>query len=228
MTASRQPGENGARYGWQAVIFDVEGVIARQDETVATSLLAGLRPGLTAEELRRARDSEILYPLWLQYSIGQLAPRVYWSSVLSALGIAPTGEAIERLREIQRRTWWAVVDRQVVDLIRRLRAQPLRLATLSNSAPEHEGQLAALEPLFDRMHYSHRTGYRKPDALAFLHLLDELGTPVGQTVFVDDKERNVAAAQALGMTGIVFQDANHLRAELERLAVLVQPPEGRA
>ncbi len=220
MTPSRHPERKEALAPWQAVVFDIEGVIAHQDAAVADPLLRALRSDLTVAELRRVRDSEALYPLWLRYSTGRLTPRAYWSRVLAALAIPPTRAAIERLRMIQQQTWWAAIDAHVVALLRRLRARPLRLATLSNSAPEHEGQLAALEPLFDGMHFSHRTGYRKPAVTAYRHLLQELGVAAAGTVFVDDKPRNVEAAQRLGMTGIVFRSADQLEAELLQLGVL--------
>jgi len=41
-----------------------------------------------------------------------------------------------------------------------------------------------------------------------------------RTVFIDDREDNVAGARAAGLTGIHFRSASGLRSELARLGLL--------
>jgi putative hydrolase of the HAD superfamily len=43
---------------------------------------------------------------------------------------------------------------------------------------------------------------RKPEPAIFEHVLRLLGVEAGQTVFVDDLEHNVRAAQAIGLVGV--------------------------
>jgi len=50
----------------------------------------------------------------------------------------------------------------------------------------------------ERFVFSNEIGVRKPDPAAFAALTDVLGVPPEATVFVDDAERNVRAARALG------------------------------
>lgn len=200
---------------WRAVVFDIEGVVAHQDAARANEELAQLRPGLSVADLRRTRDQASLYPLWVAYSKGRLTPEVYWSAVLQALGLPPNPSNIERLRDIQRRTWWAQLDRAVLAVAHRLHRLGYRLATLSNSAPEHDANGLARTQLFAVMHFSHLTGRRKPDAAAYLGVLHELGVEPAETVFIDDKPRNVAAAQALGIAAVLFRDAGQLEAALD-------------
>ena len=45
-----------------------------------------------------------------------------------------------------------------------------------------------------------------------------LGIEPARCVFVDDREKNVAAAREVGMRGIVFEDAAQLRRELDLTA----------
>ena len=54
----------------------------------------------------------------------------------------------------------------------------------------------------------------KPDHRLFLVLLDRYGLNAGECVFVDDNPDNVAAAETLGMNGIVFTGAEALRKQL--------------
>jgi epoxide hydrolase-like predicted phosphatase len=54
--------------------------------------------------------------------------------------------------------------------------------------------------------YSAEVKLLKPDSRIYQLLLDELGLPASECVFVDDKPVNLEAAQALGMKGILCRD----------------------
>ncbi len=61
---------------------------------------------------------------------------------------------------------------------------------------------------------SHRTGHRKPEPQAYLGAAEALGREPGECLFVDDREKNVAGARAVGMPALRFTSAQKLRAEL--------------
>ncbi len=63
-------------------------------------------------------------------------------------------------------------------------------------------------------------GMRKPDPAIYRLALDILGSAPNRTLFIDDREENVAAAAAAKMKAIQFKGAEALRAEFERLGVL--------
>lgn len=54
----------------------------------------------------------------------------------------------------------------------------------------------------------------KPDPAIFRLALDRFGIRADETTFIDDNPDNVEAAKRLGMDGIVFTNADSLRAEL--------------
>lgn len=54
----------------------------------------------------------------------------------------------------------------------------------------------------------------KPDPAIFEHLLEKTGIQPADSVFIDDIERNVAAARACGLHAIQFRDPASCRAEL--------------
>jgi putative hydrolase of the HAD superfamily len=111
----------------------------------------------------------------------------------------------------------------VLAIVRALRALGLKLATLSNSAPEHDEQVAPFADLFDVMHFSHRTGARKPEPEAYRRVLADLGVAAAACVFTDDKARNVEAAARMGIVAFIFVDATQLGAALAALGL----PPGR-
>lgn len=65
--------------------------------------------------------------------------------------------------------------------------------------------------MIDRYVVSGAEGFIKPDARLFRVLLDRYHLKAEECVFVDDNPDNVAAANALGMEGIVFTGADSLR-----------------
>jgi FMN phosphatase YigB (HAD superfamily) len=78
---------------------------------------------------------------------------------------------------------------------------------MSNVGKEDFEELATkMEwPLFDRVFTSAAAGMRKPELGFYRHVLEQIGLTGSQVVFIDDKEANVRAAQALGIQGLVFE-----------------------
>lgn len=80
---------------------------------------------------------------------------------------------------------------------------------------------------------SSELGVRKPDPRIYAELLARLDRRPEQVAFVDDLERNTAAATALGIRSVLFTDVASCRAELVRLGALeaeppAEPPAGRS
>ena len=57
----------------------------------------------------------------------------------------------------------------------------------------------------------------KPDTRIFELALQRFGIKAEETMFIDDNPKNVAAANALGITGILFEGKDKLQLELEKL-----------
>lgn len=60
-------------------------------------------------------------------------------------------------------------------------------------------------------------GMRKPESEIYIEAARQLRLEPSSCVFVDDRRKNVEAAIAVGMRGIVFQDAKQLEKELVAL-----------
>ena len=60
-------------------------------------------------------------------------------------------------------------------------------------------QIESLHPFFDAVYFSHEIGVKKPDAEAYLYILDKHNLKASETVFIDDKEENIQAAEKLGI-----------------------------
>jgi len=63
-------------------------------------------------------------------------------------------------------------------------------------------------------------GLRKPEAAMYRRALDIVGSAPYRTLFIDDREENVAGAAAAGMKTIRFTGAQSLEGKLKELGVL--------
>lgn len=88
-----------------------------------------------------------------------------------------------------------------------LKARGYRLILASNTngfiqawanSPEFSEAHLPLSHYFDRMYRSHEMGMMKPSRDFFAYILEQERTPANEILFVDDSERNCAAAAALG------------------------------
>lgn len=77
-----------------------------------------------------------------------------------------------------------------------------------------------LDRFFEGYVISYQTGFRKPDARAYLSLCEQATVPAGRCLFVDDRQKNVDGARIAGMQGLLFETAAKLRAELEAIGLL--------
>lgn len=70
---------------------------------------------------------------------------------------------------------------------------------------------------------SSQEGVIKPDPEIFRRLFARFSLIPAETVFVDDAERNIAAARALGMQTVLFTSPAQLRGELVALGLPLAP-----
>ena len=60
----------------------------------------------------------------------------------------------------------------------------------------------------------------KPDPRIYQCLIDSYELQPSESIFVDDKQKNVDAAKACGMGGLLFTSADQLRSDLQQLGVI--------
>ncbi|MGA5899624.1 HAD family hydrolase [Streptomyces venetus] len=187
------------------VLFDLFGVIARHQ-----------RPGALEKMAVRCHTSLDAFTTayWTHrppYDAGRHTASAYWTDVLHALSRPADAETIEELRLTDIDSW-SRVDERMIAYVRNLRERA-RVALLSNIPADHaDAFLAAQSWLHDLDHlaFSGRIGAAKPDPAAFRHCVIALRAAPADFLFIDDREENVRAAQAVGMDGHVFTGQDEL------------------
>ncbi len=111
----------------------------------------------------------------------------------------------------------------MIAIAREARARGVKTAIVTNNVREFgDGWRAMLpvEELFDVVVDSAHVGVRKPDPRIFRLALERLGDPTPEhAVFLDDFHGNVAAAERLGMRGILVEEDH--RPAIEALRALL-------
>ena len=155
---------------------------------------------------------------WVEFETGAIDEQAYLARMFRRP--PPAGVAGADLRDAILAGYCFVEKMEA--LLAELRRRGARLWVLSNYSPwvERMRRALGLDRYFEGYVVSCDTGFRKPDARAYLSLLQRTGASAEETLFVDDRRQNVDAALGLGMQAALFEGADRLRAELARLGLL--------
>jgi len=195
----------------RAVIWDMGGVLLRTENPQPRQALAESL-GLSRETLE-----EIVFggESGRAAQLGLISVDQHWQNVLRQLGLP----AAERAA-FEKRFWGGDrLDRELLEFIRTLRPR-YKVGLLSNAFSDLRHYLTeiwGLADLFDAIIISAEVGVMKPDERIYRLAAEQLKVSPGQAVFLDDFERNVRGAQAVGMLAIHFREPEQARQELRAL-----------
>ncbi len=207
----------------RGVIFDWGGVITspildtvtawlEADRIDRDSYAAAMRPWV-----RRAYGAEEAESPIHALERGEVSDAEF-EATLAALLVGIDGGPVKADGLLKRMFAASVLQTEMLDLIRELRAAGLRTGLLSNSWGARDGYPRHLfGDLFDDVVISGEVGMRKPEERIFKLASERLGVPPRECVFIDDVEYNIDAARALGFRAVHHKEPRSTRAELTRL-----------
>lgn len=190
----------------RAVAFDVMDTLL--SDPFRDALLAAT--GLTFDELAERRPRDV-HPA---FERGELTEQEYWAAFQDA-GIEVDPAVYHRVR--QSGTVW--LD-GMGDLLDDLAGRVMRVAATNYPVWVEELADRHLDGRVEQVVSSHQLGVRKPDGGFYAGLLEAVGLPASQVLFVDDRQVNVAGAEAVGVRSHRFADACSVRAWLADHGVL--------
>jgi putative hydrolase of the HAD superfamily len=163
------------------------------------------------------------------YDQGLLSAEEYWANFARDAGVEIDAARIETLR-----TWdtgmWSRINVEMIDWLEQLRAAGLTTALLSNMQFDMAAHARENFPWF--AHFDHQIlsceiKLIKPDAAIFRHTVERLGLRPHETLFVDDREANIEAAQKVGLNAMRFESVGQLREDLRKMRFEILPRDGR-
>lgn len=203
----------------RAVILDYGDVISQPPDPAAITTMARVF------ELTDDRFRQLYGSLRHGYDRGDLTAHEYWTEIARKAGVELMESQVERLREIDL-AMWSRLNPSVLRWAGQLRLSGMKTAVLSNM---HDDMVQKIrrEPswaeTFDCLTLSSAIRVAKPDAGIFIHCLECLNVAPQEALFVDDREANVQAAQALGIGGIVAASPAQLWTQLEAIGFTPLP-----
>jgi putative hydrolase of the HAD superfamily len=196
--------------GLRAVVFDYGMVLTGPPEAKAYSELMRIT-GLPSDRLDRF--------YWADrhaFDEGKLNGLSFWRKVTTDAGLALSSVAIGELALWDARMWTTQNDAMLA-WQQMLKQRGMLTAILSNMGDtvlaNMQRELNWLNR-FDVQVWSYQLRIAKPDAAIYHHVLKQLGTRPEETLFIDDKQVNIDAANAVGMKGVLFTNVDRLRADL--------------
>src|SRR4051812_19925940 len=194
-----------------AVVFDIGGVLELTPSTgyrERWEKSLGLAPG----EL----DSR-MYEVWRGGTLGTLTRERVHEAFVRELGMS--SQDVELFMADFWDDYLGTPNTELIDYFRALRPR-VRTGILSNSfvgAREKERERYGFEDMTDVIVYSHESGTAKADPAIYRLVCERLDVEPEHAVFVDDHERAVEGARAIGMKAVHFRDNAQVIAELESL-----------
>ncbi|MEA5077392.1 MAG: HAD family phosphatase [Anaerolineaceae bacterium] len=196
----------------KAVIFDMGGVILRSDDLTSRQELAN-RYAVTEEQLE---DIVFDSPTAKVATVGQISEREHWQEVFAMLNVRPEDE------QAFQDAFWAGdrIDRGLVKFLSDFRPH-YQTGLLSNAwsgARDMLTQKYQAIDAFDTSIFSFEVGMAKPDPAIYHYILDLMQVKPEEAIFLDDFERNIIAANQVGIHGVRF--LNREQAMRDILALL--------
>jgi epoxide hydrolase-like predicted phosphatase len=108
-------------------------------------------------------------------------------------------------------------DEEMIEALRRARAQGVRTGLISNSMGAGRYDRSVFPELFDGVVISGDEGMHKPEPAIYELGCERVGLPPSECVFVDDLRENCEGAEAVGMTAVLHRGAERTLPHLEEL-----------
>jgi len=196
----------------KAFLFDYGGVITSGGGGTELSDRLGAALAISPDEA-----SELLMPVWDDYSRGKISENQLWESIEAGYGAAIP---------ISKRAIWNSWDKhmqprpEMVDLVTDLQAEGYPVGLMSNVIPNTEADIRENGgyDIFDFLILSCDVGFSKPQTEIYELALGNLpGIKPAEVVFVDDQARFLIPARDLGMETILAESSEQIALDIRSL-----------
>ncbi|ATM01058.1 HAD family phosphatase [Aeromonas bestiarum] len=195
-----------------AIIFDLGRVVVSWDP------VAIVRSVLGPDDAEALAERLFNHPDWLEVDRGTLSLHTMARQAQGRTGLP----AAQNLAILQAVPASLLPDPAMLTLIETLHGAGHRLYALSNMGHASIDWLEqhAFWRFFSGKVVSARVRMMKPEPDIYRYLLVSFDLKADECLFIDDSPANVAAAQALGIGGLVFTDVPSCRQQLLSLGYL--------
>lgn len=203
----------------KAIIFDYGEVLCFPPTTSEIARMADVF-GVDPDQFRRLYEKNRL-----AYDRGDLEAEDYWAAFAADTGTTLTPDQVKKLRAWDTEMW-SKLNPVMLEWLAALQNAGIKTAILSNMQFDMVNHVRRSFPWVGKVHhavFSHEVRLAKPEPEIYHHCLRGLGTVPHETLFIDDRQRNVKAAEALGIQTVHMKSVAQLRAELDARGFAILP-----
>jgi putative hydrolase of the HAD superfamily len=203
----------------EAVIFDYGEVLSAPPDPQAHRNLLSIA-GVNEEAFEKS-----YWAHRLDYDADILNGQTYWQTVAHDTGVHFTAEQISQLLE-QDAIMWMNLNPAMLAWIPKIKQAGFRLGILSNMG---DGVLDYMRPRFpwlaqfDHLTWSCELGVVKPDPAIYLHTVNKLNVAPDRALFIDNLQKNIVGAEAVGLHAALFENPEQLQNDLARRGFPLPP-----
>ncbi len=156
------------------------------------------------------------------YDRGTLSGTEFWHHVARTVGHSGLSDSeLETLYQSDI-DLWTDLNEPMVAWARSLHQRGMRTGILSNIGDRMESGIRQSFDWIGGFHHctwSHRLKMAKPELAIYRHAAEGLETPAKHILFIDDREENIDAARAVGMTALRYSTHEMFLSEMHRLGL---------
>ncbi len=193
----------------QTVVFDFGGVMTGQPNREAVVDFIRTSFQLSEEDFEKVNAEKRQ-----AVKLGATDER-FWVEFAKRKGVRLPATWSEDFRQVMKKA--IGINPEMYELVDQLKEKKVPVAMLSN-IDERLSRLIrefGFYAPFDPCLLSCEIGAEKPDPKAYSLLLDKLGLPAKDVIFIDDRAENVEQGKKQGLDAILFQSPEQLRQELQ-------------
>lgn len=196
---------------FDAIIFDLGGVILNIDHQAPVRAFAKLGIPNFDFYYSKVRQSS----LFVDLETGAISPETFRDKLRENLPISLTDEQIDQ-------AWNTILldfPEKRIQLLERLKTEYrtfllsntniIHFQTFSQTLKTNYGY-AEMGELMESAYYSHQLGLRKPNPEIFKHVIEDAGLDPARTLFIDDTEEHILAAQKLRLGVHYLKDGENI------------------
>ena len=175
------------------LVLDAMGVIFKSADDVAELLIPFI------SENTETPEEEVIQSAYIEASLGNISPDEFWSQVNMTRELEDDYLSLHSL------------NAGVLELLAFARASKTPVWCLSNDVGRWSSKLRnnlGIEGYLAGSIISGDVGVRKPDRKIYELFLERSGYEATDLLFLDDREKNVIAAQEVGIESILFKPEN--------------------
>lgn len=159
-------------------------------------------------------QAEEIYDTYMQrFMRGEITEEQCWDELRRDYGLVIPDDVSEEFKE-----WRGLIKNdRVIALTDKARSAGLKVALLTNVIEPTYNVLSGVGHYgyFDEVIASCKVGYAKPQEEIYQLALDRLRTTAGQSLFIDDKQKNLDPAIRMGFKTILAQNPEQIIRDVE-------------